>query len=193
MCSVSKKSWLPSLQRALRLADAGCNVPLEAFLPEETTRRRLYVRPLAEYGLEGLVVEREGGTGYVVPLRVGTDLSSAIVMDVDFRPPWPDHQFIWDCFLESLLPENLRSPYLPFVRSRLREVLEERRVIYAGRPVDGLMCFATLAPIPDSVPRDRPAIGGVVLVDRSGLRVQTSIPLRIVRIPGEKARTRLVT
>jgi len=184
--------WDASYARGLRLAKAGCSLPYLDALPgrERFHQRALYVSQLGGY-IESYAIDWGDSTGYAIALRVGTDLSrGAIITGRRLVPPWPDHEINWDCDPEGVLPKSKLQDFAEIVESRLPGVMNEGRLLYRGRPVEGLWCGRVWTPIPASSPRDRPAMAEIILVDGSGGRVRAPIQLTICRGRRDASRMR---
>lgn len=186
-----KRIWSASYVRGLRLAKAGCSLPYLDALPgrERFYQRNLYVSQIGGY-IESFAVDRGNSTGYVLALRVGTDHSRAIITSYELVPPWPDHNIDWSYDPEDVLPKSKLQDYAGLLESRLPNILNERRLLRQGRPVQGLLCGVAWTPIPVSSPRDRPAMAEIVVTDGSGARVCAPIQLTICTAIRQKYRTR---
>lgn len=177
--------WGASYARGLRLKKEGFPLPYVDALPgrERFHQRGLYIREVGGY-IVSYAIDEGASTVYSIALRVGTDLSrGAIITHYRVIPPWPEHDIDWDWAYDpaGVLPDKLREDYGGLVDSRLPNILNERRSLYRGRPVDGLLCGRAWAPIPASYPRETPAIAKIIVVDGSGMPVCVRIELTIYR------------
>ncbi|HLW97161.1 MAG TPA: hypothetical protein VKR82_00835 [Candidatus Acidoferrales bacterium] len=185
------RPWDASYAHGLRLAEAGCSLPYLDSLPgrEHFYQRKLYVSKVGGY-IESYAIDWGTSTGYVLALRVGTDYSRAIITRYELVPPWPDHEIDWGYDLEDVLPESKLQDFEGLLESRLPSILNERRLLRQGRPVEGLLCGVAWTPIPASSPRDRPAMAEIFLIDGSGAPARETIQLTICTAIRQKRRTR---
>lgn len=170
-----------SYTRGVRLSKAGCLLPyLDALPGKELFRQRaLYVCQLGGY-FDSYAIDYGTATGYVIALGVGTDLTrGAIVIGHDLRLPWPDHEIEWGYAPRDLLPKERVNDYGKLSESRLPAVLDERRLLARGRPVEGLLCGYAWAPVPATCPRDRPVTAEIILVEDSGALARSLVKLTI--------------
>lgn len=173
--------WKASYQRGIRLAKAGCALPHLDRLPgrSHSYQRSLYVNELGGY-FESYAIDEGASTGYALALRIGTERGcGAIVTDFRFVSPWPEHLISWDCDPEGVLPQYRQHLYKHLAVSRLSAVLNERKFLRRGGPIEGLLCGRASAPIPSSAPREAPALAEISLVDDSGEWVRARIHLTI--------------
>jgi len=176
-----RRIWQASYARGIRLSNAGCQLPYLHALPgkEVFHQRALHVNQLNGY-FESYAIDFGTSTGYVIALRVSTDRTrGAIVIRRDLLLPWPDHEIEWGYDPQDLLPKDRVKEYGKLVKSRLQTVLDERRLLSRGRPVDGLLCGRAWTPIPTTCPRDRPAMAEIILVEDSGVSARSSVQLTI--------------
>jgi hypothetical protein len=173
--------WGASYPRGMRLCKAGCSLPYLDALPGKALfrQRALYVNQLNGY-FESYVIDFGMDTAYVIALRIGTDRAGgAIVVSYDLVLPWPDHEIEWGYDPRDLLPKHRVNEYGRLVESRLPAVLDERRLLSRGRPVEGLVCGYAWTPIPASCLRDRSATAEIVLVDDSDRCARSPVQLTI--------------
>jgi hypothetical protein len=174
--------WKASYARGVRLSKAGCSLPYLDALPGKAlfNQRALYVSHLGGGYFDSYAIDFGTATGYVIALGVGTDLTrGAIVVRHDLLLPWPDHEIEWGYDPRDLLPKERVNDYGRLVKSRLPAVLEERRLLSRGRPVEGLLCGRAWTPIPATCPRERPAMAEIILVGDSGALARSSVQLTI--------------
>jgi len=185
------RAWSASYARGLRLANAGCSVPYLNALPgrDRSYLRKLYVSQVGGY-IESYAIDWGTSTGYVLALRVGTDYPRAIITSYELIPPWPDHEIDWDHNPEDVLPKSKVKCYAGLLKPRLPSILNERKLLYRGCPVKGLLCGRAWTPIPATSPRDRPAMAEITVVDGAGIRVSAPIQLTIYTAIRQKCRTR---
>jgi hypothetical protein len=186
------RPWDASYARGLRLAKAGCSLPYLNALSggEHSCLRKLYVTQVGGY-IESFAIDWGTSTGYVLALRVGTDLScGAIITGHDVVPPWPDHEIDWGYDPEDVLPKSRMEEFEGLLKSNLPSILNDRRLLRPGHPVEGLLCGRAWAPIPASTPRERPAMAEITIFDGSCAPVREPIPLTIYTVKRQKCRTR---
>jgi hypothetical protein len=186
--------WGASHARGVHLAKWGCSLPFLDALParEGAERCKLHVWPLGGY-IESYAIDWGANTAYLVALRIGTELSRTVIHDFRLVPPWPDHKIDWDYDLEGIVPKGTFRTHERLVRSRLRSVLIDGRLLYRGVPVEGLLCGRAWAPIPESWTRDTPATAEIVLVDDAGTEVRAPIKLRLYRVKRQNGQMRKTT
>lgn len=176
-----KRIWAASHERGLRLKKAGCEIPYLDELPRKKRFHGLEVGPIGGY-IESLAIENGATTHYVIALRLSTDRSTgSTVSTYSFIPPWLDHEIFWEYDAEQLLPASWLKRYESLLNSRLSAVLNQRALLYRGRPLEGLMAGSSWASIPPSVPRNRSADARITLVDDSSKHVRSVIPLTIIQ------------
>lgn len=79
---------------------------------------------------------------------------------------------------------------MKLVESRLPGVLNDRKILSRGRPVEGLLCGRAWTPIAASYPREQPVRAEIVLIGDSGVCVRLPIQLGIYTAVGDKSRRR---
>jgi hypothetical protein len=176
-----KHLWTASYAQGVRLANAGCHLPHLDALPgkERFHQRALYVEQICGYE-ESFAFDWGASTGYAIVLRIGTERSrSAMITSFEFVPPWPDHFIDWDFHPDDVIPKILLKRYEKLIGSRLPAILNERRLLNRGVPVEGLLYGKAWAPIPPSPRREGPALAEINLVDDSGVRVSSLIRLTV--------------
>jgi hypothetical protein len=182
-----KPIWKASYPRGIRLAKAGCALPYLNSLPgrEHHYQRRLYVSEIGGY-LESFAIADGTSTGYALALRIGTERAcGAIVTDFRFVLSW-EHLISWDYDPESVVPDYRLHVYRSLMGSPLLAVLNERKFLRRGSPVEGLLCGRASAPIPPSAPRGGPVVASIILADDSGEHVSSHIHLAIDRSSAQK-------
>lgn len=177
------KPWGASYDQGRRLVDLGLEFPYLDSLPGRKCAHQcaLYVRQLDEGYFESLAIDRPGSTDFAIALRVGTDLSSAIVSSFRVELPWPGYEEIeWGSAAEDVLPKSRLHDYGKLITTaQLSDVLMERKSLCRGRPVDGLLCGHSSVPIPTYASRQGPTEAKIIVVDDSGGRVCSPIVLWI--------------
>jgi hypothetical protein len=150
---VINRLYSPSYQRGRRLVAAGCPLDYLDDLPlnPAASRKSLYIRQLSGY-IESRIFDFDeaGVTGYVVGLCVGTDLPRGIVIsDWSFVAPW-EHYVSWDYDAREIIPAPEYGRYASIFNSRLSAVLNDRRLLTRGCPVEGILCGFAFQSIPQS-------------------------------------------
>jgi hypothetical protein len=128
-------------------------------------------------------------TKYLIGLRLGTDRpSGAIIAEWSFLPPWRDQLINWDYEALDIIPEGQREAYTGLLKSRLMGVLNDRRQLRRGYPVEGLLCGcgSSSQPIPES--GEGFVYGKLTLVDDEGHKVALRIALTVIRPPTRAGR-----
>ena len=177
------RPYAASYERGRRLVAAGCPLDYLELLPGKSDphRKRLYVRELGGY-VENRVIDFGAGSfGYVIAVAVGTDLSGGIVIsDWSFVAPW-DHYISWDYEPCDVVPKRDHCIYNGLFNSRLSSVINDRRLLARGRPVEGLLCGCAFEPIPESVASGETVHGKLTLTDDAGSTVALRITLTVDR------------
>ena len=173
--------WGASYPRGILLSKAGCPLPYLHELPGKGSfyQRAIYVHQVRGY-FSSYAIDFGTATGYVIALRVGTDRArGAIVTSYDVNLPWPDDEMQWGYDLLDLLSEDVVYDYGKLSEPSLRGVLDERRLLSRGRPVEGLLCGYSGNSIPALNPRRKFAQAEVVLAEDSGRRACSVVDLTI--------------
>ena len=187
---MTNRIYTASHERGVQLISAGCPLDYPDALTGHLAARRKPFRAeqLAGYAESRVYLFGPMHTGYLVGLRLGTDRpTGTIITEWSFLPPWPDQQISWDCEASDIIPKGQREAYSGLVESRLMGVLNDRRLLRRGYPVEGLLCGYSYQPTPES--GDRSVSAKLTLVDDIGTMVTVRIALAIVR----PAATRLNT
>ncbi|MFZ0738835.1 MAG: hypothetical protein WBL70_08685 [Candidatus Acidiferrales bacterium] len=182
--------YASSYQCGRRLVAAGCPLDYLENLPRKSYahRKRLHVQELGGYMESRVFDEWEGrGLRYLIGIWLGTDLpGGAIVSNWNFFPPWGDPHICWDYELRDIVPAKEQFPYSEFLNSPLSKVLNQRRRLTRGRPVEGFLCGRSVESIPESILVGATACAKLELVDDTGSTVRLDINLavehRIARI-----------
>jgi hypothetical protein len=80
-----------------------------------------------------------------------------------------------------VVPAGQQHLYAPFFDSRLPAVLNERRLLARGRPVEGLLCGRASEPIPEGINALKPVDATLSLTDDTGRTVSRRIRLAVDR------------
>jgi len=135
------KPYSASYECARRLIAAGCPIDYLNELPRDSGswRRALYIEQIIGYGESRVIDLDNGHIGYTTVIRIRTDLPRGIVIsDWSFRPPW-NHDLSWDCEPHQVIPASECPSYAEYFDSRLLGVLNERRLLRRGYPVEGVL------------------------------------------------------
>jgi hypothetical protein len=173
--------WGASYDRGVRLSKAGCSLPYLNALPGRGSfhQRSLYLCQLDGY-FDSYAIDFGMNTAYVIALRVGTGRTrGAIILSYELVLPWPDHEIEWGYDPREWLSKSKIDIYGKLSESRLPAVLDERRLLSRGRPVEGLLCGYACTPIPASRRRDGFAVAEMVLVEDSGTCARSPVQLTI--------------
>lgn len=170
-----------SYERGVELKAAGCPLDyLDVLAHSEAKRKRFRVKEITGYAETCVFVFNPQRIGFAIALALDTDRSAGtIITNWTFEPPWPNHQISWDYEPQDIIPERHLEAYKSLLKSRLTEVLNDRRLLRRGYPVRGLLCGCAFQPIPE--PGDGAVSGELVLVDDIGNVVATRINLAVVR------------
>lgn len=176
------RPYSASYKCARELIARGCPLDFLGHLPGSSSgrRKRLYVHEVGGYAESRIFDHGAGANTWVVPIVIGTDLSSGVVIDNwDFAAA--DQQYIsWGYDPCELIPKYDLPAYLSLVNSRLSGVLDERRLLVRGRPVAGLLCGVAEEPIKPTVTGGTiPAVFSVT--DDTGFTVKRQIAFTVDR------------
>lgn len=166
-----------------RLVAAGCPLDYLENLPRTSYahRKRLHVQELGGYIESRVFDEWEGrGSRYLIGIRLGTDLPGGIIVsNWNFFPPWGNPHICWDYELRDIVPAKEQFPYSEFLNSPLSKVLNQRRRLTRGRPVEGFLCGRSVESIPESILVGATACAKLELVDDTGSTVRLDINLAV--------------
>src|SRR5713101_8136688 len=144
--------YAPSYECGRRLVAAGCPLDYLEILPRHLAafRKRLEIRQLGGYVESRVFALGPINTGYLIGLHLHTDLPRGVIIsDWRFNPPWENHLISWDYDPRDIVPALGRGRYERVVHSRLSAVLNERRLLTRGHPVEGLLCGCAFQPMPE--------------------------------------------
>jgi hypothetical protein len=187
---MTNKTYPASHERGVQLIAAGCPVDYPNALPGHSAARRRPFRAeqLAGYASSHVYVFGPTHIGYLIGLRLGTDRSAgAIIHEWSFEPPWPDQMICWDYEARDFIPKLHLGAYRHLLDSPLLGVLNDRRLLRRGYPVEGLLCGYSYQPIPES--RDRSVSGKLQLVDDKGNTVALHIALTVLPLAANRSNT----
>jgi hypothetical protein len=171
-----------SYKRGVQLNSAGCPLDYPKALPGHSAagQKPLCAEQLAGYFESCVYLFGPLHQGYLIGLRLGTDCSTeTTIAEWSFEPPWPDIPIFWDYEPRDVIPKLHLGAYRSLLDSPLMGVLNNRRLLRRGYPVEGLLCGYSYQPIPES--RDRSVSGKLKLVDDKGNTVALRIALAVVR------------
>ncbi len=158
------------------------STPLSSELPgrESFHQRAIYVHQVRG-DFASYAIDFGKATGYVIALRVGTDRArGAIVTSYALDPPWPGHEIQWGYHPDDLLSWCFVPDYSKLFESNLPGVLDQRRLLSRGRPVEGLLCGFAWDPIPAAKLGSGFAMAEIALVEDSGRRARSVVQLKIL-------------
>ncbi|MFY9528808.1 MAG: hypothetical protein WBC04_03025 [Candidatus Acidiferrales bacterium] len=183
-----------SYERGRRLVAAGCPLDYMENLPRNLAafRKPLYICQLGGY-MESRILDfgGAGATVYLIGLGVGTDLPRGILIsEWTFVAPW-GHHISWDYDPREIVPASKHDLYASVFDSRLSAVLNDRRLLARGRPVEGLLCGWAFQSIPASFASGETVGAQFSLTADTGYTVALRIELAIDRSVAltRKART----
>ena len=188
----TNRIFAASYQRGLELTAAGCPIDRPDALAGRSDARRkpLRVKQLAGYTESAVYKFVNGQAVYVIAVGLETDHTGGIIIDDwRFEPPWQNQAISWDYAPLDLIPKSELGGYRPFLDSRLMDVLNDRRLLRRGYPVEGLLCGCAFQEVPESA---RYAVGKLTLTDDAGDVVSTPIKLTITRLP-DLSKKRIIT
>jgi hypothetical protein len=186
---MTHKIFAASYQRGVELMAAGCPLDYLDALADRSAPKRKLIRAeqLAGYAESRVYLLGPLQTGYLIGLRLGTDRpSGTVITDWSVEPPWPGHAIFWDYEARDFIPERDLGSYRDLLDSRLMGVLNDRRLLRRGNPVDGLLCGYSYQPVPEF--GDRMVSAKLILVDDIGNHVALGINLAVVRPAGTSSK-----
>jgi len=174
--------WAASYERGVQLAATGCPLDyLDALRnTSAATRKSFWVKQLTGHADSCAFVLGDSLTGYVIGLRLGTNRGSGtVIVQWNFELPWPEQRICWDYEPADIIPKLDLGSYRTVLDSRLLEILNNRRLLRRGYPVEGLLCGISTQPVPESV--DGMLFGNLRLRDDLANVVTLHVDLRIIR------------
>jgi hypothetical protein len=173
---MTRRIFTASRERGMRLMTAGC--PLD--FPEALRSSSFRAEQIAGYAESWVFALGPLQTAYLIGLRLGTDSpSGTVISEWNFAPPWPDHRVDWNHEPVDIVPKGLQEAYNSLAGPALRRVLEERRLLRRGFPVEGLLCGRSCQTIPESGGNNVSA--QLTFVDDRGHTVALRIALQVIR------------
>jgi hypothetical protein len=180
-----------SYERGVELTEVGCPLDYPDTLLRSSATRRT---PFRAEPLEGSVESRVNTlgfnqTGYVISLRLSTELPRGVVItDWNFLPPWQNHLINWEYDPLDIIPKRDREDYKSLLDFRLMRVLNNHWVLKRGHPVEGLICGCAYQPIPESSGASVPA--RINLVDEAGNTITLCFGLAVYRSASRRSNAR---
>lgn len=177
---MTNRIFAASYERGIELTAVGCPLDYPDALPRRLGARRmpLFAQQLDGYA-ESCVYALGRRTVYVIGLRLGTDVPGAIITEWNVVPPWQEQVICWEYAPEDIIPKRDWGTYASLVDSRLMGVLNDRRLLRRGYPIDGLVCGCSSQPIPESCAGSVSA--KLTIVDDAGNTVALPIGLAVFR------------
>ena len=148
---MKNRIFAASYKRGVELIAAGCPLDFPGALARRSAAQRKTFRAqqLGGYAESRIYALGELQTGYLIGLRLQTDRpGGTVISDWSFVPPWEDHIVIWEYEPRDIIPDGQREAYRSLLDdSRLTGVLNERRLLRRGYPVEGLVCGCSAQPV----------------------------------------------
>jgi hypothetical protein len=179
---MTKRVFAASHERGIKLMAAGCPLDYPEALPFHSVARR---KPFRARQLDGYVESRVYALGplvtaYLIGLHLGTDRpSGTVISEWSFVPPWKDHLVSWDYEPLDIIPKGQRGDYKSVLDSPLMGVLNERRLLRRGYPVEGLLCGCSAQPVEEA--GDGLVSAQLTFVDDRGNTIALRIALTVIR------------
>jgi len=178
---MKSRIFAASYERGIELIAAGCPLDYPDGLARRSAAQRKTFRAqqLAGYAESRIYALGPLQTGYLICLRIGTDRpGGTVISEWSFVPPWQNHIVIWDYEPLDIIPDGQREAYRSLLESRLTRVLNERRLLRRGYPVEGLLCGCSAQPVPEL--SDGFVYAQLTLVDDRGNTVALRIAMRVI-------------
>jgi hypothetical protein len=123
------------------------------------------------------------GTGYNLFLHIAVDLPRFAIWEWMLDLPWKDPQIQWlPDPTGHTFPNNMyQFPGCPDLKFPRDEVINHRRMIRRGRPLDGMLLGYGFESIPDSYRHGANIDASLVLIDEMGRGFSTPVKLWINR------------
>jgi hypothetical protein len=161
--------FVPALTDQLKAAgvlsaDSGDAANTRTALPD------LYVRQVGGW-LENSAFDLDcGGTGFVLSVHVAVDMPVFGISGWELDLPWEDRQFQWLADPLEHVPsdDKYQIPGCVGLRYSRDEVLNHRRTLKRGHPLDGLLLGFSFESIPASYRSGATIDASVVLIDEMG-------------------------
>ena len=181
---MNKRIFPASHKRGVTLMAAGCPLDYPKDLPGPSFR----AEQLAGYTESRVYALGPLQTVYVIGLRLETDRSTGtVISEWSVVPPWPNDLVEWGYEPRDIIPNGDMGAYRSLLDSRLMGVLNERRLLRRGYPVEGLLCGRSCQSIPES--GDNRVSARLTLVDDRGNWVPLRIALEVIRCAKTRSNT----
>jgi len=178
---MKNRIFAASYERGMELIAAGCPLDYPGALARHSAAQRKTFRAqqLAGYAESRIYALSELQTGYLIGLRLETERPCGTVISAwSFEPPWQDHMVIWDHEPLDIIPDGQLGAYRDLLDSPLTGVLNERRLLRRGYPVEGLVCGCSGQPVTE--PGNGFVYGQLTLVDDRGNKVALRVAMRVI-------------
>jgi hypothetical protein len=178
---MKNRIFAASYERGIELIAAGCPLDYPGALARHSAAQRKTFRAqqLAGYVESRIYALGELQTGYLIGLRLETDRpEGTVISEWSFVPPWQDHIVIWAYEPLDIIPDGQREAYRNLLDSRLTGVLNERRLLRRGYPVEGLVCGCSAQPVTE--PSDGFVYSKLTLVNDRGNKVALRVAMRVI-------------
>jgi hypothetical protein len=167
-----------------RLVAVGIPLDYLEILPRkvDALRSHLYIGQLGGDCRSRVLDLKEGEIRYLLALRLSTNLSRGIVIsNWSITTPW-DHYINWDYDPADIVPASDHPTYGRLLSSPLSDVLDNKRHLSRGRPVDGLLSgCAFFQSIPRSIRNGATVHASLSLTDDTGRTVTQDIEMIVDR------------
>jgi hypothetical protein len=187
---MTKRIFAASYKRGIELMAAGCSLDYPEALPgySDAGRKPFRAKQLTGYTESRVYALGPLQTAYVIGLYLETGRpSGTVIAEWSFVPPWQDHMVSWEYEPLDIIPKGHRGDYRSLLDSRLMAVLDERRLVRRGYPVEGLLCGCSPQPVPAS--GDGLVSAQLTLADDRGNRVALRIALTVIRRAASRSNT----
>jgi hypothetical protein len=147
---MKNRIFAASYERGIELIAAGCPLDFPSALARRSAAQRKTFRAqqLGGYAESRVYALGELQTGYLIALRLQTDRpGGTVISEWSFVPPWENHIVIWEYEPLDIIPDSHLEDYRSLLDSRLTGVLNERRLVRRGYPVEGLVCGCSAQPV----------------------------------------------
>jgi len=178
---MKNRIFAASYKRGVESLAAGCPLDYLGALARHSTAQRKTFRAqqLGGYAESRIYALGELQTGYVIGLRLQTDRpGGTVISEWSFVPPWQDHIVIWEYEPLDIIPDGQREAYRSLLDSRLPGVLNERRLLRHGYPVEGLVCGCSAQPVTKR--GEGFVYSQLTLVDDRGNKVALRIAMTVI-------------
>lgn len=178
---MKNRAFAASYERGIELIAAGCPLDYPGALARHSAAQNKTFRAqqLAGYAESRIYALGELQTGYLIGLRLQTDRpGGTVISEWSFVPPWEDHVVTWDYEPLDIIPDGQREAYRSLLDSHLSGVLNERRLLRRGYPVEGLVCGCSAQPVAEW--GEGFVYSQLTLIDDRGNKVALRIAMRVI-------------